>query len=227
MPSSDGWSCPICLGRFERPVLVSCCGQSFCRSCLDDALRQADACPMCRSPLLSGPFSVTSNRALEDALSALSSSSPRCSTTEKQAATSFVDAPERKLATRTRDSEPEVQISVSSTVESDNSEAPLIHEEEVQDRRVQAGSRWRERLRLCRIRGVQCYRIRAASGRRCASTRSAELRQLLRQWQLWCRVNWASLQCVFYVVLFFVFVFFLRVQEEEFAENTTRLRRSN
>ncbi|KAG6965784.1 hypothetical protein JG687_00005245 [Phytophthora cactorum] len=192
---SDGWSCPICLGRFERPVLVSCCGQSFCRSCLDDSLRQADACPMCRSPLLLGPFSVTSNRALE----------------------------ERKLIALTRNSETEVQISVPATVESDNSEAPLIHDEEEQQRRVQADSRWREKLRLCRIR---CQR-RAASGRRCVSTRSAELRRRLRQWQLWCRVNWSSLQCVFYVLLFFVFVFFLRVQEEEFVETTGRLRRSN
>ncbi|KAG6961331.1 hypothetical protein JG688_00009142 [Phytophthora aleatoria] len=195
MLTSDGWSCPICLGRFERPVLVSCCGQSFCRSCLDDSLRQADACPMCRSPLLSGPFSVTSNRALE----------------------------ERKLIALTRNSETEVQISVPVTVESDNSEAPLIHDEEEQQRRVQADSRWREKLRLCRIR---CQR-RAASGRRCVSTRSAELRRRLRQWQLWCRVNWSSLQCVFYVLLFFVFVFFLRVQEEEFVETTGRLRRSN
>ncbi|EEY67893.1 uncharacterized protein PITG_18301 [Phytophthora infestans T30-4] len=157
MARSDNWSCPICLGRFVRPVLVSCCGQSFCRSCLDDALRQADACPMCRSPLLSGPFSVTSNRALEDALTALDSSSPRRSTTEKRATTSFVDAAERKLT---------AQMQVS-------------------------------------------------------------LRRRLRQWELWCRVNWASLQCVFYVALFFVFVSFLRVQEEEFAGSKQRLRRPN
>ncbi|KAF1782024.1 Zinc finger, RING/FYVE/PHD-type [Phytophthora cactorum] len=155
---SDGWSCPICLGRFERPVLVSCCGQSFCRSCLDDSLRQADACPMCRSPLLLGPFSVTSNRALEGALSALASSSPRRSTTEKRAVTSFVDAAERKLIALTRNSETEVQISVPVTVESDNSEAPLIHDEEEQQRRVQADSRWREKLRLCRW-GSRCFRV--------------------------------------------------------------------
>jgi hypothetical protein len=59
------------------------------------------------------------------------------------------------------------------------------------------------------------------------SVRHAELRRRLRQWQLWCRVNWTSLQCVFYVLLFFVFVFFLRVQEEEFAESTGHLRRPN
>lgn len=65
----------------------------------------------------------------------------------------------------------------------------------------------------------------AVNGRRCVRTRSAELRQRLRQWRLWCRVNWASLQCVFYVLLFFVFVFFLRVQEEEFADTRKHLRR--
>ncbi|EGZ12629.1 hypothetical protein PHYSODRAFT_516036 [Phytophthora sojae] len=155
MSSSDGWHCPICLGSFERPVLASCCGQSFCRSCLDGALRQVDACPMCRSPLLSGPFSVTPNRALEEALAALAASSPRSSTADAHEATSFVDAVERKVAASARNSASEVQISVPSTAE----------------------------------------------------------------------INWASLQCVFYVLLFLVFVFFLRVQEEEFAETTTHLRR--
>ncbi|POM78695.1 Hypothetical protein PHPALM_3746 [Phytophthora palmivora] len=199
-------SCPICLCSFERPVLASCCGQSFCRLCLDDALRQVDACPMCRSPLLSGPFSVTSNRALEDALAALASSSPRRSTTEKRIVTSFVDAVERKLTVAARNSASEVQISLPHATETDNSEMSLTQNEEEQTLRVQFHFQWRERLRLWR---------------------SAELRRRLRQWQLWCRVNWASLQCVFYVTLFFVFVFFLRIEEEEFAETTRHLRRPN
>ncbi|POM66122.1 hypothetical protein PHPALM_18066 [Phytophthora palmivora] len=115
---------------------------------------------MCRSPLLSGPFSVTSNRALEDALAALASSSPRRSTTEKRIVTSFVDAVERKLTVAARNSASEVQISPPNATETDN-------------------------------------------------------------------MNWASLQCVFYVTLFFVFVFFLRIEEEEFAETTRHLRRPN
>ncbi|KAG7375614.1 hypothetical protein PHYPSEUDO_000465 [Phytophthora pseudosyringae] len=203
MPSSDAWSCPICLGSFERPVLVSCCGQSFCRSCLDDALRQADACPMCRSPLLSGPFSVTSNRALGDALAALASNSPRRPETETRAATSFVDAAERKLTAAARDSEAEVHISVPNAAQAENREASLIQDE---GRRVQAGRRWGQRLSLCRCRAAVSCRRRAANGR---------------------RVNWASLQCVFYVALFFAFVFFLRVQEDEFAVTTGHLRRPN
>lgn len=151
MSSSDGWHCPICLGSFERPVLASCCGQSFCRSCLDGALRQVDACPMCRSPLLSGPFSVTPNRALEEALAALAASSPRSSTADAHEATSFVDAVERKVAASARNSASEVQISVPSTAESDNSEAALIHGEEQQPRRGQPnGSRWIEALGLWR-----------------------------------------------------------------------------
>ncbi|KAG6584507.1 TNF receptor-associated factor 5-like [Phytophthora cinnamomi] len=227
MSTSDGWHCPICLGSFERPVLASCCGQSFCRSCLDAALRQVDACPMCRSPLLSGPFSVTPNRALEEALAALASSSPRRSATSTQEATSFVDAVERKLAASARNSASEVRISVPNTAENDDNAESLIHGEEQQPRRGGDGSRWRGALGLCRIRGLESCRRRAVIGRRCVRTRSAELRRRLRQWQLWCRVNWASLQCVFYVLLFFVFVFFLRVQEEEFAETTRHLRRPN
>ncbi|OWZ13501.1 hypothetical protein PHMEG_00013156 [Phytophthora megakarya] len=113
---------------------------------------------MCRSPLLSGPFSVTSNRALEEALAALNPSSSRHSATAKRAATCFVDAVERKLTVATRNSALEVQISVANATETEN-------------------------------------------------------------------MNWTTLQCVFYVVLFFVFVFFLRVQEEEFAESTRHLRR--
>ncbi|TYZ62874.1 hypothetical protein PybrP1_012906 [[Pythium] brassicae (nom. inval.)] len=42
------------------------------------------------------------------------------------------------------------------------------------------------------------------------------------EWRHWCRVHWSSLQCAFYVALFVAFVFFLRVQEEEFAEHQHR-----
>ncbi|KAE8905825.1 hypothetical protein PF005_g27869 [Phytophthora fragariae] len=225
MSACGGWHCPICLGSFERPVLASCCGQSFCRSCLDGALRQIDACPMCRSPLLSGPFSVTPNRALEEALAALASGSPRGSAVNAQGVTSFDDAVERKLTAPARNSASEVRISVPNRAENDNSDVALIHHEEQQPRREPIGSRWGQALGLWRIRGVGSCQRGAVNGRRCVRTQSAELRQRVRQWRLWCRVNWASLQCVFYVLLFFVFVFFLRVQEEEFADTRTHLRR--
>jgi hypothetical protein len=140
MSSSD---CPICLGSFQRPVLASCCGQSFCRSCLDDALRQADACPMCRSPLLSGPFSVAPNRALEEALA---SASP---TSEKPAVTSFVDAVERKLA---RTFASQVRISVANTTssrtESEDGREPLTGPPRREQE--QEAPRWSDMLGLCR-----------------------------------------------------------------------------
>lgn len=65
------WKCPICLDTLERPVLTTCCGQSFCDACLNAALAKTDACPMCREPLLSGRHSVTRNRALEELLARL------------------------------------------------------------------------------------------------------------------------------------------------------------
>ncbi|RMX69287.1 hypothetical protein KXD40_007642 [Peronospora effusa] len=220
MSACDGWHCPICLGSYQRPVLVSCCGQSFCRSCLDDALRRSDACPMCRSPLLSGPFSVTSNRALEEALTALATSSQIRSLTENHLETNFVDAAERKLTVETQNFDSEVQMLGLNSVESENSQVALIHREEV-------NCQWINSFRLYRIRDLANCRCRAEGGMRCVNERLVELRRQLRQWHLWCRVHWTSLQCVFYVILFFVFVFFLRVQEEDFTETTRHLRRPN
>lgn len=68
---SSAVTCPICLGTLARPVLATCCGQSFCDACLQAALRSADACPMCREPLLAGAHSATRNRALEELLARL------------------------------------------------------------------------------------------------------------------------------------------------------------
>ncbi|KAL4129031.1 hypothetical protein PRIC2_005043 [Phytophthora ramorum] len=222
MASSDGWHCPICLGGFERPVLASCCGQSFCRPCLDAALRQVDACPMCRSPLLSGPFSVTPNRALEEALTALASASSPSAPVNEQDDRIAVAAGGNKLAVWERKFAPEAQIARQNLAQVGNGHVPLVRGEEELSL---TGSTWRETWRVWKVRNVSSCRRRAASGRRRVSARSAELRRRLRQWLLWCRVNWASLQCVFYVLLFFVFVSFLRVQEEEFSESTNHLRR--
>lgn len=71
MPGTLAWQCPICLDTLEQPVLATCCGQSFCKDCLDGALAVADACPMCREPLLSGRHSMTRNRVLEEILTRL------------------------------------------------------------------------------------------------------------------------------------------------------------
>lgn len=71
MPGAVAWQCPICLDTLAQPVLATCCGQSFCKDCLDGALAVADACPMCRESLLSGSHSMTRNRALEEILARL------------------------------------------------------------------------------------------------------------------------------------------------------------
>lgn len=67
--SNSLWQCPICLDTLNRPILTTCCGQTFCQDCLDSTLVLADACPMCREPLLSGgKHSMIRNRALEELL---------------------------------------------------------------------------------------------------------------------------------------------------------------
>lgn len=196
-------ACPICLGRFDQPVLASCCGQSFCQACLDAALLQVDACPMCRSPLLSGPFSATPNRALEEALRALAPSSPRATSTEERSRLRAAIAEKKLLLQR---SSKEVHVRLDSDTEDQSS--------------LQDDPPVRGRLREWRMQCVAlCRRVGSC---RVVSSRSLQLRRQLRQWLHWCRVHWSSLQCVFYVGLFFVFVFFLRVQEEEFANNNLR-----
>lgn len=41
--------CPICIDKFDKPVIVQCCGRSFCSSCLNKHLNSKSNCPMCRS----------------------------------------------------------------------------------------------------------------------------------------------------------------------------------
>jgi hypothetical protein len=78
------WKCPICLDTLEEPILASCCGQSFCKICLDAALCKVDACPMCRQPLLNGQHSCIKNRALEDLLTNIKSSTGSMDNTTQQ-----------------------------------------------------------------------------------------------------------------------------------------------
>ncbi|CAH0516972.1 unnamed protein product [Peronospora belbahrii] len=176
---------------------------------------------MCRSPLLLGPFSVTSNRALEEALAALAIASQGRSRIKKQIATNSDDGAKTRSIIVVQNVDLEVPTPVPNFVETGNSLVSLIHEERTR-------FQWVNALRLWRIRDVTNCRRGAAGERRWeVSEQSAKLRQKLRQWHLWCRVNWTSLQCVFYVFLFFVLVLFLRVQEEDFAETTRYLRRPN
>jgi len=68
--------CSICLGVFEKPVLLHCCGQTLCHKCVLECqkcsssatlppFRFRDKCPMCRKQ---GNVTYTKNVALEDSI---------------------------------------------------------------------------------------------------------------------------------------------------------------
>ena len=63
--------CSICLGVFEKPVLLHCCGQTLCHKCVLDCQKSSSVClsghkcPMCRKQ---GTMTYTMNVALEDAI---------------------------------------------------------------------------------------------------------------------------------------------------------------
>lgn len=172
------YQCPICLDTLTEPMLVTCCGQSFCRACLDAALATTDACPMCRRPLLSGSHTMTQNRTLEALLARL------------------------KVGGRGDDMDQEGDVLLSIIVE------------HAQDTDVM------------RPHGGGCHswvkRVGALVTPRLSDTTPVAASVRLGQWRHWCRIHWATLQCVFYVFLFGVVVFFLRVQEEEFAEHESQ-----
>ena len=46
---SDALSCPICLDTLQSPMLLSCCGNTFCAACLHAALSASPFCPLCRA----------------------------------------------------------------------------------------------------------------------------------------------------------------------------------
>lgn len=56
--------CPICLLILRTPHQVTCCGYSFCKSCIECVLKRRDACPLCNNT----DFSTYSNIGLERSL---------------------------------------------------------------------------------------------------------------------------------------------------------------
>ena len=49
-PAPDKYTCMICSGLQQQPVLMSCCGQHFCESCLKKwYTEQGSKCPHCRN----------------------------------------------------------------------------------------------------------------------------------------------------------------------------------
>mmetsp|Transcript_50789 Transcript_50789/g.157310 ORF Transcript_50789/g.157310 Transcript_50789/m.157310 type:complete len:487 (-) Transcript_50789:6-1466(-) len=48
MPSSDLLACPVCFETFEDPQLLTSCGHTFCRRCVEEVWPRT--CPVCRAP---------------------------------------------------------------------------------------------------------------------------------------------------------------------------------
>ena len=42
--------CPICLDTFKNPKTLKKCQHKFCKSCLDQALKVNNRCPVCKAP---------------------------------------------------------------------------------------------------------------------------------------------------------------------------------
>ncbi|CAG2174559.1 unnamed protein product [Oppiella nova] len=55
------YTCGICLDIFGDPVDTKCCGQTFCRPCIEGALRVNSVCPLDRRPLNIGDLQNTSS----------------------------------------------------------------------------------------------------------------------------------------------------------------------
>ena len=43
------FECPICQGVVKKAYSVKCCKKTFCKGCLDEALKKFDKCPLCRA----------------------------------------------------------------------------------------------------------------------------------------------------------------------------------
>ena len=59
--------CSICLQILREPHLISCCGHSFCRRCIERIEKGGKVCPLCNS----GDFSLMHNKGLERSLKEL------------------------------------------------------------------------------------------------------------------------------------------------------------
>ena len=48
-PVGHIFECPICQGVVNEARSVKCCKKTFCKSCIDEALKRYSTCPLCRS----------------------------------------------------------------------------------------------------------------------------------------------------------------------------------
>ncbi|KAL5493542.1 hypothetical protein EMCRGX_G014740 [Ephydatia muelleri] len=56
--------CSICLSILREPHLISCCGHSFCRVCIETVQKARQPCPLCKD----AAFSTLRNKGLERSL---------------------------------------------------------------------------------------------------------------------------------------------------------------
>ena len=66
----DEFVCGICLGIFTDPVVTKCCGQTFCKKCIEEWLSKGDTCPNDRKPLRTKEL-IPAPRAIKNLLSNL------------------------------------------------------------------------------------------------------------------------------------------------------------
>lgn len=65
-PLNDEYVCSVCLELLREPQLTSCCGQHFCKSCLESVLARGMRCPLCNQD-----FAAIIDRRIEREIRAL------------------------------------------------------------------------------------------------------------------------------------------------------------
>ena len=61
-PVGRMFECPICQGVVKKAHSVKCCKKTFCKGCLDEALKKFNKCPLCRT----GNPTAYENDAIDD-----------------------------------------------------------------------------------------------------------------------------------------------------------------
>ena len=63
---SEEYNCPICLGFLQEPYLTACCGNHFCKACIDSVKENNDKCPLCQAKPLNGVVNKHFKRKLNE-----------------------------------------------------------------------------------------------------------------------------------------------------------------
>lgn len=63
--------CPICLVKKKNSIVATVCGHAFCKKCLDEWLKVAKICPMCRFDFTNNNLTVKDDKKLTDLIDKL------------------------------------------------------------------------------------------------------------------------------------------------------------